>query len=78
MRLGVRAGRGKRESARRQTWHARAFALAAALAAVTFTAGCAALGSSAAGGPGSVTVTRFPIASLVKVFHLPAGSTTSE
>ena len=57
MRLGVRAGRGKRESARRQTWHARAFALAAALAAVTFTAGCAALGSSAAGGPGSVTAT---------------------
>lgn len=55
MRLDVRAQRGRQGSARRRTWHARAVALAAALAAVTFTAGCAALGASAPGGPGPVT-----------------------
>ncbi|HXT92238.1 MAG TPA: thaumatin family protein [Trebonia sp.] len=57
MRLGVRQGRGKRGSARRQFWQARAFALTAALAAVIFTAGCAALGTSTASGPGPVTAT---------------------
>ena len=57
MRLGARAGRGDHGRARRQAGHARAFALAAALAAVIFTAGCAALGTSAAGGPGPVSAT---------------------
>ncbi len=57
MRLGVRTGRGNHGSARRQAGHARAFALTAALAAVTFTAGCAGLGTSAAGGPGPATAT---------------------
>ena len=57
MGLGVRMGRGKYGSARRRAWHARAFLLTAALAAVTFTVGCAALGTSAAGGPGPVAAT---------------------
>ena len=37
---------------RRRPWRARAFAATAALAAVAFTAGCAGLGSGAAGGQG--------------------------
>jgi hypothetical protein len=47
--VGGHFGPGKRANGRQRRWRARAFALAAALAAVTFTAGCAGLGSSAGG-----------------------------
>jgi Thaumatin family len=42
-------GQPKRGNGRRRRWRAQAFAVAAAVAAVTFTAGCAGLGSSASG-----------------------------
>ena len=63
MRLGVRTGRGEHGGSRRQSWHARAFALTAALAAVTLTAGCAALGTSTAGAPGPVAATATAVGS---------------
>ena len=50
MRFGGQARHGKPGNSRRPR-PARAFALAATLAAVIFTAGCAALGTSAAGNP---------------------------
>jgi Thaumatin family len=56
VRFDGQAGRGKRGHGRRTAWPVRAFALAAALAAVTFMAGCAALGTSTAGGPVAATV----------------------
>jgi len=52
VRFGGHAGRG---NGRRQAWQARAFITAAALSAVTFTAGCAALGSGPAGGQRTFT-----------------------
>jgi hypothetical protein len=61
VRIGGQAGRGRRGDSTRRVWRARAFVTAAALTAVTFTAGCAALGTSAApgtsaaGGQASVT-----------------------
>ncbi|MGH3297921.1 MAG: thaumatin family protein [Trebonia sp.] len=54
MRFGWHAGRGS-STGRPRAWRARAIACAAALTAVTFTAGCAALGTSAATGADPVT-----------------------
>jgi hypothetical protein len=55
VRSGWHAGRGRRGNGRQRAWRARAIACAAALTAITFTAGCAALGTSAPGGQGTVT-----------------------
>jgi hypothetical protein len=51
--IGGHNGAGKPGSGLRLPWRARAFAAAAALAAVTLTAGCASLGGGAATGPGT-------------------------
>jgi hypothetical protein len=56
---GQATGLGKRRSGGHQARRVRGFAIAAALAAVTFTAGCAGLGTSAADGqaPGATLAT---------------------
>ena len=65
MRFGWHAGRGRRGDGRnggRRPWRARAIACTAALAAVTFTAGCAGLGTSAPGGQDPATAVATPVA----------------
>src|SRR6202035_5967734 len=56
------ARRGNGWNGGRLAWRARAIAWAATLAAVTFTAGCAGLGTSAPGGQDRATAVAAPVA----------------